>query len=756
MQTIADARRALSERESALRDRDTRLASLEARHRQMSELNDKRIMDERTARDEALHTARLESNEQLELLREEAATVASEFEARLASRAAAEAELVASTQRLREENEALRCDAQRADSRVAENELTLKRTTAQLDGAMAALRALEAQYQALAEETQKADTLRTERILSLEAELEGMRVAKAATTQEAQAAAENLRKQLHMATVEAAEAKAARTRAETAANDAEHTAERLRKEVAELSSRCTVLDETIRRAQEESALARGDLEREKGAKEGAARLLEAAVAGQDNARQETIAAKEDAERWRRRFEKLEEKTEEITRILEDEKTRVAMLEQHCEVLKQQLQRERSEAAYSLSEAQRQLKVAEEQHWTEMEALQAEMVAVQEQLQTAVDNQTPSSSAASSEDGNDQQQQQQQQQPSSNNDDNVLLPSNASIDAALRQREEELLRKEAELKAVEEDLRKKREERASLPSNNTHAATLVSSPLSPTEPGAALAGTITPSIESSLPSPTDTSKLVVDELGMENARLRQQLAAMKLSFLDGVSTDNHSSATSSLIGAGTGGIRGGIYQYPTSQFATNALRPTAAAATQRSWSLPPPMVQTANSGSLAAFVGAERLSSGNLTYKSSAELQPNRPAGMYYHHHHDHHQQGLGTSTAVSSYDNDEESDDNDFLNDDSSAASDSQGGGNGTLNGAPLPRRRTGSSEDDSQGGGHEDALANARRQVLLAKEYLRSIAARTGDLEAAGTLENGGVGPHGDVFDSVVDAAGH
>lgn len=202
------------EREAALRARDARLASLEARYAASEDLAGQHLAETRAGRDEELERCREEAAAAAAAAAEERAalvagapwgggmlvclfvrqrddighfqirapaaapdgrsarercaepsrrapTYRADCEAKLAAARGAEGELRSGTRRLREQVEAERARAARAEGRAAEKELGAARVVTQFEGALGTLRQMEGQYEVIQPPLRVAASLNT-------------------------------------------------------------------------------------------------------------------------------------------------------------------------------------------------------------------------------------------------------------------------------------------------------------------------------------------------------------------------------------------------------------------------------------------------------------------------------------------------------------------------------------------------------------------------------------------------------------------
>jgi septation ring formation regulator EzrA len=217
------------------------------------------------------------------------------YEQQVAAAAAGEREARQRAQQLLEESEHVRSQLQRAEARVAEQELAMQRMVAQFEGALATLQQLGAQYDGLAADAGAAERLRAARIAELEQENEGLRVARAGVQQERDASVAELSAALAEADRGASEAKQQYHRAMMDGAELSEALAGARQEAAAARGRAQAAEEELAGLRGEAAAARGALERESGALARTQGLLEASRLHQEAARrdaqeQERLAA----------------------------------------------------------------------------------------------------------------------------------------------------------------------------------------------------------------------------------------------------------------------------------------------------------------------------------------------------------------------------------------------------------------------------------------------------------------------------------
>lgn len=217
------------------------------------------------------------------------------YERQVSAAAASEREARQRATALVEENEHVRSQLQRAEARIAEQELAMQRMVSQFEGALATLQQLEAQYDSLAADAGAADAMRMARITDLEREVEGLRVSRAALQEERDASVAQLAAALGEAEAEASEAKQQYHRAMMDAAELTEALSELRQEAGQQRGRAQAAEEAATDAREAAAAAQAALEREAAAHARATSLLDAARLHQDTARrdaqeQEQLAA----------------------------------------------------------------------------------------------------------------------------------------------------------------------------------------------------------------------------------------------------------------------------------------------------------------------------------------------------------------------------------------------------------------------------------------------------------------------------------
>lgn len=196
---------------------------------------------------------------------------------------------------LAEENEHVRSALQRAEARVAEQELAMQRMVAQFEAALATLQQLEAQYDGLAADAGAADRLRAARIAELEAEVEGLRASRAGLQQERDGAVARLEAAAAAAEAEASQAKQQYHRAMMDAAELTEALSAARSEAHQQRQRAEAAEEAAAVARASAAAAQQAAERESSAQARTQGLLEAArlhheAARRDGAEQEALAA----------------------------------------------------------------------------------------------------------------------------------------------------------------------------------------------------------------------------------------------------------------------------------------------------------------------------------------------------------------------------------------------------------------------------------------------------------------------------------
>ncbi|PRW33759.1 hypothetical protein C2E21_7472 [Chlorella sorokiniana] len=376
---LAEARRLAAEREAALREKEARVLALEERQKQLVELCERQVSEARAARDEeAARCCQEVAAAASDAARQKAEIIAG-YERQVTAATAAEREARQRATALAEENEHVRSSLQRAEARVAEQELAMQRMVAQFEGALATLQQLEAQYDSLAADAGAADRLRAARIAELEAEVEGLRASRAGLQQErdgavarleaaaaaAEAEATQAKQQYHCAMMDAAEL----TEALSAARSEAHQ-QRQRAETAEAAA-------AVARAS--AAAAQQAAERESSAHARTQGLLEAArlhheAARRDGAEQEALAAQ-----LREAAAVLEAERNDLAKVAEAAEAKVRAAEERAALLAEQVEQEGALRAQLLEEREAEL-TARWEH--ALEAAQGERATLQQALDLA--------------------------------------------------------------------------------------------------------------------------------------------------------------------------------------------------------------------------------------------------------------------------------------------------------------------------------------------------------------------------------------
>eukprot|EP00887_Chlorella_sp_A99_P007523 scaffold2.g7523.t1 len=349
---LREAQGALAGAQAALRDREASLAALEERHRSALALCDHQVADARAARDEELakYAAELAAV-QGEAARQKSDTIA-RYEEQLSAAAAAEQDARQRSQQLAEENEHVRSMLQRAEARVAEQELGMQRMVGQFESALQTLAQLEAQYDSLAADAGAAERVRTARIAELEAECECLRAARAAAQQERDGTAASLGVQLKESERAMAEAKQRYHRAMMDNADLTEALGKLKQEAQELRSKCQQLEAECHGLRDEQRQAAAAAEREGAAHAHTRGLLETtrlqleaarreAAAAQETGRRDATAQQEEAAALRETVALLEAQCNDSTQALEAVHAKLAAADERAALLADQVEQERA-------------------------------------------------------------------------------------------------------------------------------------------------------------------------------------------------------------------------------------------------------------------------------------------------------------------------------------------------------------------------------------------------------------------------------
>ena len=627
---LASAKRSLAEREAALHERDVQFTALEARHTEALALSAQQVAIVRASRDE-----------ELERMKTEAETgkcsMTTDYETQLSRARVAEAELRSGTQRLREENEALRSANKRAESRAAEAELSAQRAMSKFESALATLRQLEEQYEALAKDAEHADALRAERILSLENEVESLRVSKAALAQERDEAVTAASKHAQQALAEARDAVSQHQRAEIAAEDATAAATRLRQQLEEITARCSSAESEVRKWREEAGAARGELERQNGAYSGSQALLEATNLALDASRREAEGLREECDRHKTAATQAEERATAAIAGMETSREQYKLAKKEAEELAEELreQQRAAAAAVQLAEVAAEIKLKNlENSVASLETQLSSVLKEQEELHKALEEAKTNARVASPKVvQHDEKLSAPPATPGVSQGMSVSAPSSMQP-SPTADVFDQLHANQAENDPSYVGLTPQ----SAPPPEQTTTASIAGGP-------------------GHSSSPLNAKNYREEELAAENAKLRQQLATFKLSLLSPTGTYALGGGVTTSAGGGSRGGRGGDSVGSPASISGIRLPPLGVTS-------PSLLSGGAYSTSSGVFGGANRnyVASGGTSLVATERV--------------------LGSAAA-------------------------------GRLTNSGTARG----------GGSADDALAKARRQVMLAKEYLHQVA---------------------------------
>lgn len=250
------------------------------------------MADARASRDEEIQRIRGEVIHAQEIFGKEKTAIIADYDAKLAKCLAVENELKNGTFRLREENEELRSAVMKSEAATAEAELSAQRVASQFESMLSTLRQVEDRYESLVSDSAAAERLKSKRILELEKEVENIRISRAKTTEDATRAIAIAAEQAQQAILAAQEAKAQHRQSEIAASDAVNMLTKVRRELDDMTKRCLTAETELLRWREAAASAAGELERQRGATSAAESLLEATKLALETARTENHALRQ--------------------------------------------------------------------------------------------------------------------------------------------------------------------------------------------------------------------------------------------------------------------------------------------------------------------------------------------------------------------------------------------------------------------------------------------------------------------------------
>ena len=325
--SLSQTRRRLADLEVVVQEKDSRIRSMEKQHADALLIKSQQLAAVREERDEEAQRF-LRELEALKMREEEKlASKETEWEHKLAYSSAKEAELRASTRKLREENELLRTTVQKEKARASEAELATQRAVSQFETTLNTLKTMEIQFENLSQDAEDADKMRRERILQLEADVEDLRVAKAAAEAEVEVVSASASERIRRLISELEDARAAQERSEHSALDTTEAISRLKVDLETCRNRSEAAESSTARWREEAGFYKAELEQLKGTYGGSQSLLEATKLALESSKSELRSVREEAVKFRDAAEvaeanaaALRSRVQELSEELERERT----------------------------------------------------------------------------------------------------------------------------------------------------------------------------------------------------------------------------------------------------------------------------------------------------------------------------------------------------------------------------------------------------------------------------------------------------
>ncbi|GAB4823137.1 hypothetical protein N2152v2_010183 [Parachlorella kessleri] len=361
---LAETKRLLSEKDTALREKEVRLTALEARQREVVELCEQQVADARASRDAEVARCKVKYDALEKDLRQrmttvegiaarEKADIIAGYEKQISATTAVEREARQAGHQAMQENEYLRGQLQRAEARVAEQELAMQRMVTQFEAALQTLQQLESQYSTLVAESAAAERSRGARIAQLEAEVDALRATSAALQGEQASVVYNLTQQVQDRERQLAEAKQRYHRASLDNADLADTVTTVKQEIAEARDQAQHLEEEL-----QSAKGRMYLETAK--------------------RDGEFQAQEVA-RLKERVVLLEAQCSDAAQALEAARVKLKASDERLQLLGEQMEQERASHAHALAAQEEHLLLQAD---ITLAAVQDEKAALQGALQQA--------------------------------------------------------------------------------------------------------------------------------------------------------------------------------------------------------------------------------------------------------------------------------------------------------------------------------------------------------------------------------------
>ena len=294
--SLQETKRTLADKENIIAEQESRIRFMEVQHAEILSMRDEQIASLRESKDEEIESL-LNKIEDMRSQNEEIlCSKETEWEQKLAYASARESELRSNTRRLREEAEILRTNLQKEKTKASESDLAAQRAMNQFHTAMNSLRDMEVQFETLTKDADYAETMRRERILQLEADIEDLRISKASVEAELEALGASASERIRRLLSEVEEANRAQSRAEMSAADAEADSARLRTDVENLRSRLDVAEASEARWKQEISDLKSEIGQLKGSYGGTQSLLEATKLALESSKRELRLAKDESQR----------------------------------------------------------------------------------------------------------------------------------------------------------------------------------------------------------------------------------------------------------------------------------------------------------------------------------------------------------------------------------------------------------------------------------------------------------------------------
>lgn len=258
----------LKGKELSIREAKQQLKALEIRHAESCILSQKTIAEVRLSRDEEVVRLELELEALKKEHQEREKVLECECKDATASLQNSIDSIKTANSQLRQENEVLQSNMKKADARARDAERETQRAVNRFEAAVKSLEQLEHQYAVLEDDSKETEHVKTQRILSLEQEVEDLRMSKSQALHDAQREILKLTQKVEECLESLEHAEKSHRKAELSAAESLHREKALQNRLENLQTTYDKMVSDYHDLQEETSKTRGEVERLRGSLEG--------------------------------------------------------------------------------------------------------------------------------------------------------------------------------------------------------------------------------------------------------------------------------------------------------------------------------------------------------------------------------------------------------------------------------------------------------------------------------------------------------